>query len=303
MSVRFSDENGYHASKGGISVRQTRFVEIDPDAFGTAFARRSVTIRHHLVEHPLFTIEAIADLADRLPPSSVRRERGNLPLANYGKYVDVGDGPPSQTIRTVEQTGTRVSLRDVQQAPEYAELINECLDQVEALVEDREGGMTQRSGYLFVSGPASTTPMHFDVEHSFLLQVRGVKHVNVAAFQDDPSALQRQFDRYIDGLECDFEAMEAVAESATIRPGAGVYLPSYVPHWVTTEAGISISFSIPFHTRYVEQAEAVSRINKRMRRLHFSPRPMGASQPIDRTKAAMVRSWMRLRDARTKLPT
>jgi hypothetical protein len=284
-------------------VHQTRFVEIDPDAFASAFARRSVAIRHHLTDHPLFTIDAIADLADRLPSQSVRRERGNLPLATYGAYVDVGDGPPSQTIRTVEQTGTRVSLRDIQEAPEYAELINDCLDQVEALVADREGGMTQRSGYLFISCPASTTPMHFDVEHSFLLQVRGAKHVSVAAFQDDPSALQREFDRYVDGLECDFDSMKAVAETFAIRPGVGVYLPSYVPHWVTTEAGISISFSIPFHTKYVEQAEAVSRINKRMRRLHLSPRPIGTSEPIDRTKAAVARSLIRLREARTKLPT
>jgi cupin superfamily protein len=253
-----------------------------------------MTVRHGLASHPLFTIDAIAELADGLPPESVRREMGNLPLANYGKYVDVGEGPPSQTIRNVERTGTRVSLRDIQQAPEYAELIDECLDEVQELVAERQGGLTQRAGYLFISCPASTTPMHFDREHSFLMQVRGVKHVSVAAFQDDPVALQREFDRYVDGRECDFEAMQAVAETFTIQPGLGVYLPSYVPHWVETEAGISISFSIPFDTKYVERAEAVIRINKRMRRLHLSPRPIGSSERVDKTKAAVARSLMRL---------
>ena len=62
-------------------------------------------MRHSLADHPLFTIDAIAELADRLPPESVRRERGELPLANYGEYVDVGEGPPSETIRNVERTG------------------------------------------------------------------------------------------------------------------------------------------------------------------------------------------------------
>ena len=119
-------------------MQQTRVVEIDAAAFADAFAHRSVAIRHHLVEHPLFTIDAIADLADRLPPESVRRERGDLPLANYGSYVDVGDGPPSQTIKDVRTNGVRISLRDIHQAPEYAELINECLDQVDELVADRE---------------------------------------------------------------------------------------------------------------------------------------------------------------------
>ena len=233
-------------------MHKTREVEIDAEAFADAFARRSVTVRHHLADHPLFTLDAIAELADRLPPESVRRERGDLPLANYGKYVDVGEGPPSATIKDVERNGVRVSLRDIHQAPEYAEVINELLDEVDELVADRQGGMTQRAGYLFITAPASTTPMHFDVEHSFLLQIRGVKHVSVAAFEDDPAALQREFDRYVDGRECDFAAMQAVAETFTITPGLGVYLPSYIPHWVETEAGISISFSIPFHTSYVE---------------------------------------------------
>jgi hypothetical protein len=269
-------------------------VDIDPAAFADAFARRSVAVRHSLAEHPLFTLDAIARLADRLPPESVRRERANLPLANYGEYQDVGEGPPSETIRNVEHNGTRVSLRDIQQAPEYAELIDECLDEVQVLVAERQGGMTARAGYLFISAPASTTPMHFDREHSFLLQVKGVKHVSVAAFDNDPAALQREFDRYIDGHECDFEAMQAVAETFTIEPGVGVYLPSNVPHWVTTEAGISISFSIPFDTKYVERGEAVIRINKRLRRLHLSPRPIGASEPVDKAKAALVRSLMKL---------
>jgi len=272
----------------------SRIVDIDAAAFADAFARRSVAVHHGLVDHPLFTIDAIARLADRLPPESVRRERGNLPLANYGKYVDVGEGPPSETIRDVERTGTRVTLRDIQQAPEYAELIEDCLDEVDELVAEREGGMTQRAGYLFISCPAAITPMHFDREHSFLLQVKGVKHVSVAAFENDRATLRREFDRYADGRECDFEAMQAVAETFTLEPGVGVYLPSYVPHWVETEAGISISFSIPFDTQYVERKEAVLRINKRMRRLHLSPRPAGVSEPVDRAKAAVVRSLTRI---------
>ena len=173
--------------------------------------------------------------------------------------------------------------------------MNECLDQVEELVADREGGMTRRAGYLFISCPASTTPMHFDVEHSFLLQVKGTKHVSVASFADDPSHRHRELDRYIDGEECDFEKMQAEAVTTQMGPGIGVYLPSYVPHWVETEAGVSISFSIPFFTAYTERAAAVSRINRRLRRLHVSARPLGESERIDSAKAAAFRSLQKLR--------
>ena len=144
--------------------------------------------------------------------------------------------------------------------------------------------MTQRAGYLFISCPASTTPMHFDVEHSFLLQVRGRKHVSVASFADDPVARHRELDRYIDGEECDFEAMQAKAETPVMGPGVGVYLPSFVPHWVETEAGVSISFSIPSIPHTQSGPRACRRINRRLRQLHLSPRPLGASEPVDKRR-------------------
>ena len=278
-----------------------RLLEIEGSTFSDAFARRSIAVDHALVDHPLFSLDAIAELADRLPPDSVRRERGNLPLVNRDGYVDIGEGPPSATIRDVERNGFRISLRDIQQDPVYSELINDCLDEVEEILSDREGGMRRRTGYLFITAPASNTPMHFDPEHSFLLQVRGVKHVSVAAFDDD-SIRQRELDRYYDAEECDFAAMEEVAEDFRLDPGLGVYLPSFVPHWVTTEAGISVSFSIPFYTEFSERAESVNRINRRLRKLNLSPRGPGQSEPVDRVKAASFDLWGKLSEARHKLP-
>jgi hypothetical protein len=276
-------------------------LEIDSSTFSDAFASRSIAVGHGLVDHPLFTLDAIAELADRLPPDAVRRERGNLPLVNREGYVDIGEGAPSATIRDVERNGFRISLRDIQQDRQYSDLINECLDEVEGILKDREGGMRRRTGYLFITAPASNTPMHFDPEHSFLLQVRGVKHVSVAAFEDD-SIRQRELDHYYDAEECDFAAMEEVAEDFRLDPGVGVYLPSFVPHWVTTEAGISISFSIPFYTEFSERAESVNRINRRLRKMRMSPRGPGRSEPVDRVKAASFDLWGKLSEARRKLP-
>jgi Cupin-like domain len=270
-------------------------VDIDAAEFAAAFARRSIPVSHSLSEHPLFTVDAIAELADRLPAKSVRRVRGDLPLDSGYQWVDVGVGPPSETVRDVERSGVRISLRDIHQVPEYAELINECLDSVAELVAEREGGMSRRAGYLFISCPASTTPMHFDVEHSFLLQVKGVKHVSVAAFEDNQALRRRELDRWMDGEECDFAAMQRHADTTRIEPGLGVYLPSFVPHWVATEAGVSISFSIPFHTPYAERGAAVANINKQLRRIHLSPRPLGDSERADRMKVAVFRSFQQVR--------
>jgi hypothetical protein len=289
-----------HLRRGrGKKKLSDSLVHIDAEQFADVFATRSMLVQHSLVHHPLFTLEAIAELADRLPPHSVRRERGQLPIGDAHVYVDVGDGPASATVLGVEHNGFRISLRDIQQVPEYAEIVNQCLDQVEPLVAAREGGMRLRSGYLFISCPASTTPMHFDAEHSFLLQLRGAKHVSVAAFEGDPATLRREVECYTDGKPCDFEAMQAVAENFNITPGRGVYLPSYVPHWVETVAGVSISFSIPFYTRFSQRAEGVYRVNSWLRKARVSPRPLGELQPVDASKAALFHS---LRTARQKIP-
>jgi hypothetical protein len=284
-------------SRDRASVERS-LVDVDPRAFAEAFGRRSLYVEHRLCEHPLLTLDAIAELADRLPPESVRRERGRLPFVDTRGYVDVGEGPPSKTILDIERNGFRVSLRDIHQVGEYADVIHRCLDEVEALVGDREGGLVHRAGYLFISSPAATTPMHLDVEHSFLLQVRGTKNVHVAAFDGDRERLERERIRYLAGEPCDFAAMEAVADTFAIQAGRGVYLPSYVPHWVDTKAGVSISFSIPFYTAFCRRAQTVYRVNRRMRRLHLSPRPPGASPAGDRAKEALSRTVSILRASR-----
>jgi hypothetical protein len=283
------------------TITQTDVLDIDRDEFARAFARHSILVHHSLSDHPLLSIEAIAELADRLPARSVRREAGNLAIATSRGYAEVGHGRPSQSILNIEEHRNRISLRDVQQVPEYRNLVEECLGQVAPLVEGREGGMSRKTGYIFISCSNSTTPMHFDAEHSFLLQVRGAKHVSVAAFEDRPRVLARELDRYVDGHTCDFAGMEAASERFTIERATGVYLPSYIPHWVETEGGVSISFSIPWYTDYCHRAEGVYRVNSWLRRARLDPRRPGASHTADVVKSAAFQSMLKARDTTRKL--
>jgi hypothetical protein len=186
-------------------------------------------------------------------------------------------------------------LREIQSDAEYAPLIRACHDEVTPIVADREGGIVRRSGYVFVTSPGSTTPMHFDPEHSFLLQIRGTKRICSAPMRDTESRV-RELERYLDGEPCAFDVMESDCDVFTLGPGDGLYLPSFVPHWVEqTGTDESVSFSIPFYTEDCARADQVHRVNKRLRRLHLKPRPPGRSPGLDRTKAALLRSWTRLR--------
>jgi hypothetical protein len=57
---------------------------------------------------------------------------------------------------------------------------------------------------------------------------------------------------------------------------------------------VAVRHSLADHPLYVERVLAVIGVNKRMRRLRLSPRPIGASEPVDRAKAAVVRSPTKL---------
>jgi hypothetical protein len=276
-----------------------RNLDVAPDDFKRAFARASVAVRHTLCDHPLLQLEAISELADRLVPDQVRRERGDLPLDDRG-YVDAGVGPPSATVRGIEHNGFRMSLREIQSDPVYRALIDACLDEIAVILGSREGGMCRRSGYIFVTSPAATTPMHFDPEHSLLLQIRGTKTV-YSVPRVEPEAIQRELDRYYDGAPCNLADLERSADRFELEPGDGVYFPSFVPHWVSTHDGVSVSFSIPFYTRYSERAEYVNRVNKRLRRFGMSPTPPGRSKTADVAKATLMRSWTRIRNPRERV--
>lgn len=276
-----------------------RNLDIDAEGFHRAFARRSIALHHSLVDHPLLTLDAIAELANRLAPEQVRREHRDLPLDDRG-YVDAGEGSPSETVRGIEHNGFRVSLREIQSDDAYRALIDTCLDEIAEIVGTREGGMRRRSGYVFVSSPAATTPMHFDPEHSLLLQIRGHKTVSSVP-RDEPAAIQHQLDRYYDGAPCDLADLQRAADQFELRPGDGVYFPSFVPHWVQTHGGVSVSFSIPFYTRHSERVEYVNRVNKRLRKLGMSPSPPGRSKTSDVAKASLLRSWTKIRNPRERV--
>ena len=85
--------------------------------------------------------------------------------------------------------------------------------------------MTRRAGYLFISCPAATTPMHFDVEHSFLLQVKGIEARQRRRLRPRPrrcasaSSTATSTARTATSRRCSRPAV-----TTRLEPGVGVYL-------------------------------------------------------------------------------
>lgn len=282
--------------QGGLPSRgaqATRVLDIDPGRFVDGFAREAFSVSHDLVEHPLLTLEAIAKLADALPPLACERHSAEQPLLVPGGAPEL-QGRPSDTVRDIETSGAWMVLWNIEQSPQYRDLLNRCLDEVEPLVSKEHGGMTRREAFLFLSAPNALTPAHFDPEHNLLLQIRGHKQMNVGRFSDRESEL-RELDRYHDGGHRNIEQLPGLAEAFEMDPGDGVYVYPFAPHWVRNGPRGSISLSITFRTAASERHERVHRFNARMRRLGLSPRPAGNARVSDHAKAAAMSAAGHLR--------
>jgi hypothetical protein len=273
----------------------TKLLEIDSATYRAAFGNDPIAVRHHLVEHPLLTVERVAQLADELPAESVEHNLGNV-----DKFVPGGEAPrldetPGQIAREIDTNGCWMVLKNIEQDPGYNALLDETLDEVTAFAE-AEGGMTGREGFIFLSAPNSMTPAHIDPEHNFLLQIRSTKVMNAGRFPDADTE-QAELERYYHGGHRNIAWEPADSQAFELEPGDGVYMPPHAPHWVTSGPTVSVSLSVTFRTPVTERAARVNVANAHLRKLKLSPRPAGSNETTDKIKAGLARSYQKLRRA------
>jgi hypothetical protein len=268
----------------------------EPPAFedlpsGSSFPQAPAEFLHDLDRDGRLTLEAIADLADRLPRQSTIDDTAAQPL-----LVPQGGPPrgrlprPGDVIRNLDRAGAWLTLLNVDDDPEYARLMNTMLDRLEQGMFARPGTLRNRRAFIFVSSPNSVTPAHFDIEHSLLMQVSGSKTVTIGGFPDE-SARRLEVDRYWDGSHGRVETMPEALGTCTLTPGRGVYLPPVVPHWVHNGPQISISMTLTYFTAATVRENRVEDFNSLLRRWRMHPRPPGRSAGVDSIKVAAMGGW------------
>jgi hypothetical protein len=276
------------------TVSRTVF-DLDQAEFAEAFGRRPFGVRHNLVDDPALSLEAIAELADRFP-GKVESHRSDLPSVMPGGAPEL-DSSPGDMVRGIEENGCWMVFWYIDQDAIFKDLLDRCLDEAEGYLPPGAGPAIQRECFLFLSAPNAVTPVHFDPEHNFLLQIRGHKDMNVCQFPTRQAEL-RELDRYHDGGDRNLPDIPSQGEVFGLDPGLGVYVPSFMPHWVQNGPRASISLSITFRSRDSLRAERVHRINSRLRRLRLSPLPAGQSAARDRAKESL---WLTVRGSQRRV--
>jgi hypothetical protein len=259
--------------------------------FDDAFPGRAVGFVHDLHLDDRLTLASVADLADRLPRRSVIADTAAQPLlAPQGGPPRGALARPGDVIRDLQKANAWLTLLNVEADPGMAELMNTQLDQLESGMIAKHGKrvkMRKRVAFVFVSSPNSVTPVHFDIEHSLLMQVGGSKTVSIGRFDSDADR-RHEIDRYWDGSHGRIETLPPEEAVYTVTPGRAVYIPPGTPHWVHNGPDISLSVTLTYFTAATLRENRIEDFNSHLRRRQMKPREPGRSATVDTAKVCAM---------------
>jgi mannose-6-phosphate isomerase-like protein (cupin superfamily) len=256
-------------------------MSVFPPSARATFAANYPEIPHKLVHtlcaHPLLDFGALADLAEALPEASIEYNAGNQPIGIDGKPAATGI-PIGETIRSIETSNSWAALKNIEQHPSYAALLEDLLGELRPQIEARTGRMMKTQGFVFVTSAGGVTPYHFDPEHNILLQVRGSKVMTQFPAGDARYAPDEVHETYHTGggreLRWSEDLLSGGREFA-IAAGEALFVPVMAPHFVRNGPEPSISLSITWRSEW-SFAEADARaFNGLLRKYGLKPRSPG----------------------------
>jgi hypothetical protein len=230
-------------------------------------------LTHSLTSHPLLEIEALAQLAEKLPITSVEYNRGDLPIGVDGK-----PGPNgltiAQTIRRIAEAESWAVLKNIEQVPAYEALLLGLLDEIRPEIEAATGAMLTPQGFIFVSSPGSVTPYHFDPEHNILLQIRGTKVMTQFLAGDTRFVPDAAHETYHSGGPRELKWDDSFLEYGTefpLAPGEALFVPVMAPHFVKNGPAPSVSLSITWRSEWSYRESDARIMNAILRERGFIP--------------------------------
>ncbi len=274
------------------------FSDAARSALTAIYPEQPGTLTHKLAGHPLFTLEALVALAERMRPVDVEQNVGALPVGIDPADVRHNGLSPMETIRSIEANGSWMVLKFVEQDPAYRAVLEEVLGELRQIVGPRTGEMLKLEGFVFVSSPGAVTPFHFDPEHNILLQLRGHKTMTVFPADDAEIAPGEWHEAFHRGGHRNLPfrpEFAARGRALTIGPGEAVYVPVKAPHWVQNGPETSISFSVTWRSEWSYREADAHGLNRLLRRAGLTPAMPGRFPHQNRAKSL---AWRVLRRAR-----
>ncbi len=249
-------------------------------AIDGAYPHQPARLRHNFAGDPLFSLEALVDLAAKLPPSSVEYNAGEIPVDQDPAKTPSNGLSIEETVRRIKECKSWMALKNVEQVPAYAGALERCLAEIDGPARAATGPMEKKLAFIFISSPGSVTPFHMDPEHNILMQIEGSKRFHIFP-ADKGLVTDEQHELYHSGdahrnlkHRPEFDA-HAVAHE--LHPGDALYVPVKAPHWVKNGPEPSVSFSITWRSRWSLDEARLRLANHLVRARGGDPPPPGAA--------------------------
>jgi hypothetical protein len=231
-------------------------------------------LSHQLVDHPLLTLEALVDLGGRLNPEHVEYNRADIPIGIDPDAVEANGLTIADTIRSIEENGSWMVLKWVENDPAYKTLLEQTLSELQNIVRPLTGDMRHLQGFIFVSSPNAVTPFHMDPEHNILLQIRGNKVMTVFPADDGAIVNDLEHERYHLGGHRNLPWQDDFAARGTpfaLSPGEAIHVPVKAPHWVKNGNALSISLSVTWRSEWSYRESEARVLNSVLRDAGLTP--------------------------------
>lgn len=252
----------------------TPFDDRSRTALSFLYPEAAGTLTHNLAGHPLMELEALVRLAGRIRPIDVEQNLADLPIGVdpadlRGNGLGIAD-----SIRRIEENGSWMVLKFIDQDDDYRALIKEVLAGIRPVIEPVTGAMLKLEGFVFISSPGAVTPFHMDPEHNILMQCRGTKTMTIFPQDDREIASAMLHEAFHQGRHRNLPWQEHFAErgtSFTIRPGEAIHVPVKAPHFVRNGAEPSISLSVTWRSEWSYREEYAHGFNALLRKAGIDP--------------------------------
>lgn len=247
---------------------------------------------HDLVGDPRFTLDAIAELGDELGTDSISAETATKPMvsSDAGASLALAVDSIADQIRKLAANDSWFTLLNIEQSPRYRDLVDEVVDGIAEQADLDPRSLRRRMGFVFASSPGAVTAAHFDIEHSFLMQLEGHRRLGFGRWSGTEQR-DHEVHRYWNGSFGRIEEMPEQVAEFELNPGDGAYIPPYNPHWLSNGDSTSLSLTITFFDRSNEDESMVQAFNEKLSRRGMHPRSYGAAPGRDRAKATFMRAY------------
>lgn len=265
--------------------------------FKNKYNKSAFAFRHNLAGTNLFALDRIANTAKRMLAAG---RKDVFAALNFQKTqldskfsLQRREDELENAVENLSKRGTWIKLTRVHDFDkDYERILDSIIDEVEEMAGIHiRPDITWSSLTLFLASPGVATPFHIDHDSNFLFQIHGSKEVCLFDQNDREVISEEEIENFYSGNVEAAHYRENMQPRGTVfhlDPGTAVHHPPLAPHWVKNGENISVSASVSFTMRSLEDIARIYQANFLLRRMGVNPRHPGVSRNSDAIKKGFM---------------